>query len=183
MFRLHLRHHLTQSSLDPVFDIPSVHLAQVQDQWGQSHFNWKVIFIQFWVRKIYISICYDKNPEKGLHPKFVEDVLDFDSRFTKDIIDSHLKEEISYQLHEFASLRSVWSYFEKLFNNSDMKVEKDLIQSISRQLAKKYDFELPTKVRNFPIKCNPRPNLNQSNPSKRSRTDSNSLIPSKRLAL
>ena len=133
--------------------------------------------------KGYISMCYDKNPEKGLHPKFVEDVLDFDSRFTKDIIDSHLKEEISYQLHEFASLRSVWSYFEKLFNNSDMKVEKDLIQSILRQLAKNYDFELPTKVRNFPIKCNPRPNLNQSNPSKRSRTDSNSLIPSKRLAL
>ena len=64
-----------------------------------------------------------------------------------------------------------------------MKVEKDFIQDILRQLAENYDCELPTKVRNFPIKCDPRPNLNKSNPSKRSRTDSNSLTPSKRLAL
>ena len=132
--------------------------------------------------KIYICMCYDKNPDEGLHPKFVEDILQFDDNFTKDIIESHLKEKISHQSNEFASLRSVWSYFRKIFN-SPRKAERDLIQSILGQLSEQYDCELPTRVRNFPVKCDPRPNLNKSNPSKRSRTDSNSPTPSKRLAL
>ena len=77
-------------------------------------------------------------------------------------------------------LRSVWSYFDKIFK-SPRKAEKDLIQSILGQLAEKYDCELPTKVRNFPLKYDPRPKSN--NTRKRSRTDSNSSTPSKRLAL
>ena len=105
--------------------------------------------------KSYVFMCYDSDSQKSLHPKFVEDVLEFDNKFTNDVIDSHLDEKISFQTKESASLRSVWSYFGKVFNDANQDRAK-LIQSILKQLSEKLSIEWPTKVRTFPIECNPR---------------------------
>ena len=107
------------------------------------------------ILKYYILQCYEANPEESMHPKFVQDILDFDDKFTNDVINSHLDEKISYQTKESASLRSVWSYFERVFKDKDQDRAK-LIQSITKQLSEAQGFEWPTKVRHFPIECNPR---------------------------
>ena len=54
--------------------------------------------------KCYIFECYtnDQDSGNGLHPRFVEDVLEFDKEYTKNIIDSHLNKNISYQTIIFA---------------------------------------------------------------------------------
>ena len=105
--------------------------------------------------KSYVFMCYDSDSQKSLHPKFVEDVLEFDDKLTNEVIDSHLDEKISYQTKESASLRSVWSYFGKVFKDENQDRAK-LIQSILKQLSEKLRIEWPTKVRMFPIECNPR---------------------------
>ena len=101
--------------------------------------------------KCYIFKCYTNDPGNGLHSRFVEDVLEFDKEYTNDVIDSHLNKNISYHTKEFASLRSVWSYFRQEFEEKSKKYEADLIKSILEELSKELNVTFPTPIRLFPF--------------------------------
>ena len=98
--------------------------------------------------KIYIEKC------SKWHPILFYDVLDFDARHTSEIIQTHVArsqlDDICKQEAQWASLRSCWNYFHRLFTKDNSKCVEIIKSTIEPILKMDREYKNACVARNIP---------------------------------
>ena len=95
--------------------------------------------------KLYINKCID------WFPTFICDILNSNKTLSSKVIKGHLSERISNQTEMWASLRSCWSYFDRIFKDDHSRYPKSVIEIIETTVKEILNNRLQNRKRVFPF--------------------------------